>query len=260
MLRPTRRLHSLRRVRVALLRGPVVWGTAVVAIALLNWGPGLIMDRLGSPVAPDGSLRRSALIPLWAAGVTYIALPVAGLVLGMRNLRASYRVASDAERRRVLWVVAGFSAAAWMILSAAGLLALIILLEIDADALGFAVPVALCLAPLVLVICAAIGVLHAGAIDSSLVLKRTTVWGALGALGVVAFAGIENALSSWIEGRLGLPGFIGPMVAGAVVAAALIPVRRPLSRAVGAYARRFLEPARAEETAAPEHEDAVASR
>lgn len=57
-------------------------------------------------------------------------------------------------------------------------------------------------------------------------IERSPVYGALGALGVVAFAGVENALSTAVERWVHLPGFVGAAVAGVLVAAGLVPVRR----------------------------------
>ncbi len=136
-------------------------------------------------------------------------------------------------------MVAGFAVSAWLILGALGLLLGIAVLDVELEALGIIVPIAIFIAPLVLVTCAAIGILRSGAVDPALVLRRSTVYGALGVLGVVAFAGLENALSALVEARLGLPGIIGSMIAGALVAAVLIPVRGPLQRLV---ARRVQSP------------------
>jgi hypothetical protein len=105
--------------------------------------------------------------------------------------------------------------------------------NLESSVLGVVVPL-LVLAPLVLVMCAAIGILYAGAIDPALVLRRSTVWGAIGAAGVILFAGIENALFSLLEERLHLPAFAGAMISGAIVAVMLVPVRARVQRWVNA--------------------------
>jgi hypothetical protein len=168
-----------------------------------------------------------------ASGVLCILYALAGLILGTRNLRTSYRVSVPQERKRVLWVVSGFTIATFMVLSAVGLLLLVVVTNLESSVLGVVVPL-LVLAPLVLVMCAAIGILYAGAIDPALVLRRSTVWGAIGAAGVILFAGIENALSSLLEERLHLPAFAGAMISGAIVAVILIPVRARVQRWVNA--------------------------
>jgi len=117
----------------------------------------------------------------------------------------------------------------WMVLGAIGLVLLIRFASLDADVLGLAFPLALVLAPLVAVLGACAGVLYSGAIDPALALEKSTVYGILGAVGIVAFAGIENALSNLVEDRLRLPGFVGAMIAGTLVTLALVPVRKSIS-------------------------------
>jgi hypothetical protein len=230
-LPPARRFPALRRLRAAFLSAPVVWGVTAVALILLELAPPVLARLAG---VPDTGAGAPAFVPamIGLALFTYVALPLAAFALGTRNLRASYRSASADERRRILWVVAGFAVSAWLILGALGLLFAIAALDVQLEALGVVVPVAIFIAPLVLVTCAAIGILRSGAVDPALVLRRSTVYGALGVLAVIAFASLENALSALVEARLGLPGVIGSMIAGALVAAVLIPVRAPLQRMV----------------------------
>lgn len=121
--------------------------------------------------------------------------------------------------------------ATWLVVAALGGAILLGALDLPENtAIGLVVLIVL--APLLLVSGSIMGVLYAGAIDAALALRRSTIYGPLGALGIVAFAGLENALSSLVESRLGLPSFVGPLVAGAIVAAFLIPVQRRVSRAV----------------------------
>jgi hypothetical protein len=119
-----------------------------------------------------------------------------------------------------------------MAVGAIGIILLIVMTDLGGEALGAAIPLVLVLAPLVIVLCATVGVLYSGAIDTALVLQKSTIYGALGAIAVVTFAGIENALSNLLEQRLGLPGIFGAMVAGGLVTAALIPLRNLLMKRV----------------------------
>lgn len=169
------------------------------------------------------------------AAVVYVLVPFAVVAIGVHNLRTSYRLASRGNRRRMLWVTTGFSLATWLILAALGGAVLVGTLDLpEVTAIGLVILIVL--APLLLVLGSAMGVLYAGAIDPALALRRSTIYGSLGALGIVAFAGLENALSTLVESRLGFPSFIGPLVAGAIVAAVLIPIQRRVS---GAVARRI---------------------
>jgi len=229
-LPPARRPLWLRRMREATLRPLPVWAAAAIVIAAELW----LIDLVALFI-PDG-VDTQTWMPLRAALWTwigmYIACLVAAVLVGLRNLRTSYRVATPEERSRMQWLLSGFNVAGWMVVGAFGIIILIVTTDVSASALGAAVPLALVLAPLVLVLCAAVGILYSGAIDPALVLQKSTIYGALGAVAVVTFAGIENALSNLIEERLGLPGFLGAMVAGGLVTGALIPFRKLLLRRV----------------------------
>jgi hypothetical protein len=211
-------------VRRAFLRPGVVWGSAVLVYLAQRYGPGLAMRVSGPPEA--GEMPP----PLFLAALVGALFLLAGyalfcMVLGARNLRLSHRLATPEERPRTLWVVTGFTAASWMVVGGVGLVGLSLLPGFDSGLLSAAIPLALVLAPLVLVIGASIGILYSGAIDPALALERSTLYGVLGAIGVVAFAGLENAVSEAVEEWLGLPGAVGSTLAGGLVALALIPLR-----------------------------------
>jgi len=229
-LPPALRAPWLRRLREATLRPLPVWTAAMVVIASELWLIDLV--ALFLPEGIEGGTWLPIRIALWTWIGMYLVYQVASILIGLHNLRTSYRMATPEERSRMQWLLAGFNVAAWMVVGAFGIILLIVLADVSASALGAAVPLAIVLAPLVLVLCAAVGILYSGAIDSALVLQKSTIYGALGAVAVVTFAGIENALSNLIEQRLGLPGFIGAMVAGGLVTAVLIPVRNILLRRV----------------------------
>ncbi len=231
MLPPVRHLRLLRRLRTALLQGPVVWGCAIVC-ALLVWFVPRAAGSLQGPGTASAQMPPAlSSVILGIAALVYVGLPLATIVLGARNLRASYRVATPAQRHRVLWIVVGFTSAAWSLIASLGLLAVAGAFNLDQPWLDLLIPLGVVMAPLLVVTGTAIGILYGGAMDPALVVRSSAVYGALGALGVVVFAGIENLLSNLVEQRLGLPGFIGSMAAGALVTAALIPVRRPLHHA-----------------------------
>ena len=244
-----RRFGALRRLRLATLRPLPAWGSVVLTIVLMRVLPDVMARAMGVEAGgPESQTPAAVLIAAIVPTIAFVLYCLAALLVGTRNLRASYRIASSEERSRILWVVTGFSIASWLILGALGIVALIAFTDLSVAGLGAAIPIAIVLAPLVVVVCAAMGVLYSGAIDSTLVLQRSTVYGALGAVGFVTFAGIENALSSLIEGRLGLPSFAGAMVAGGLVAAVLVPLRGFLRRRVKRVEGPGAETVRAEET------------
>jgi hypothetical protein len=225
-LPPPRYFRALRLLRVATLRPLPVWGSVAAILIIQTFGLDVVARVAGVETAEESVRVQSLLLGTLFFVIGLAALfALSAIVLGMRNLRASYRMASANERKRILWVVSGFSLSSWMVLAGLGILVVIVTTSLDVTALGVAVPLVLVLAPLVLVASATIGVLYSGALDSALVLRASTMYGALAATGVVAFAGIENALSGVLEDRLALPGALGSVIAGAVVAAALFPLR-----------------------------------
>lgn len=227
-------LRWLRRVRSMTLNGGFVWGAAVVTILLPQLVVEIVPRVLGFESDQEPSAAAGRLVGrlyLSAAGIAYLVVPILGIGVGVSNLRMSYRLASPDERSRMMWVMSGFSVAAWLMVAAVGGTVVMGALDLP-EVIAIVAMVLIVLAPLLLVLGCALGVLYAGAIDPALALRRSTVYGALGALGVVAFAAIENGLSGLVERGLPLPGFVGPLAAGALVAAALIPVQRWVGRAV----------------------------
>ncbi len=229
-LPPSRLPRVLRRVRFVFLRPAVVWGAAIGVYLAQRLLPEAVGSLAGTPDAgADG-------VPAAYAASFLVAIALLGgfglsaIALGARNLRDSYRMATPEERGRILWMVTGFSTAWWMLMAGLGLVVLATFGRFTLGLLGAALPVVLVLAPLVAVLGAAVGILYSGAIDPGLALERSTVYGILGAGGVVAFAALENVLSEALEGLVGLPGYVGAMLAGGLVTLALIPVRRAIRR------------------------------
>lgn len=70
----------------------------------------------------------------------------------------------------------------------------------------------------------------AGALDPSLAIRRSTVYGTLGALFLVLFAALESVLEDFAQARLGLSGRLGSMVAAGTIALVLVPFHKRLKR------------------------------
>ncbi len=231
-LPPPRRLRALRTLRVLLFRPGVVWGVAVLLL-LLQWGLGVLLQPWITSVreGADAVVRgpKADLIPFLVGFIGIGVSPLLGIGLGIRNLASGFHLASPADRKRVLWLVAGVSASGWMVLSSVlgGFLAVILDLP---GWIGDTFVVLLVLAPAVLVVSCAVALFYAGSLDPGLVLRRSTVYGAMGALGILLFAGLEEVLSSWVALRLGLPGVVGSLLAGSLAAGVMIPLRKTLGR------------------------------
>lgn len=84
-----------------------------------------------------------------------------------------------------------------------------------------------------LVCTAAVAIFYSDAVDPALVLKRSTVYGIVGALAFVLFIALESVVSDFFAATLGLPGLVGSVAAGCIAAALMIPVRRALSLRAG---------------------------
>jgi hypothetical protein len=240
-LPPARRFERLRRVRVALLQARPVWLVAVIAVCIaVGYGP--VADRLLTLIA-SGEIAAESVLPtdaamrrIWIAGMAIVAfltlflIPVTAMFIGMRNLLAGYRVAQAEERRRLLWLVAGTSIAGWMILVPLLGVPIVALTPFSLDWLPFVAGLLWVFAPAVLVGAVGVAIFYSGAVDPALVLKRSTIYGILGAAAFVLFTALESVLSNLFEATLGLPGLAGSILAGCIAAGFMVPVRAQLAR------------------------------
>lgn len=209
--------------RPAFLRPALVWGGAAVGA-----GFGLAA-RLTGQVAVDAV--STIMMTVW-------------LVAGLGMMRASYRVADPAGRRRMLWAVQGFYAAAWVSVLAAIPASILSAQAGYAYGAGSSKDVVIPYAAVALqsiagivaigLVVAGLGValLYEGALDPALALKRTTVYGIVAVSGALLFGIVENVASSLLASALNLSEGMGAAVAGAAVALAFNPLRNWITRAV----------------------------
>ena len=146
------------------------------------------------------------------------------MVFGVQNLFSGFRAADRPDRRRSLWVFAGFTVALWMLFIDITFM-LLPPLPIPIDTSG----VLFLLSPTVIVVSLTTGVFYRGDLDPALVIKKTTVYGVLGTLFLILFAGVESLASEMLEERLGLPGLLGGVVAGSFVALVILPFRHRIT-------------------------------
>ena len=223
---------GVRWIRRQLLHPMQSWAMGVVvpfvpfaSLQVAEWAgvdPGTLIQGSGH----DAFVVGLVLIAAWM-----VVVPFLGLGLGALNLVDGYRTGSLDDRRRLLWILAGIGVAAWMIASPllVGLLGNVLDVHLAKDV----ATAAAVLAPLVLVLSLGMAVLYQGALDPELALSRGTVFGALGLLGLLVFAGLENALSNFVQARLELPGVVGSILAGAVAAGVMLPIHGALERVAG---------------------------
>jgi hypothetical protein len=240
-LPPARRFRLLRRARVALLRSGPVWVTSGIALCvMLGYGPVaqrvLALVITGAPptesiLADNATVRRAWIVGLVVVTVaTMLVMPVTAMIVGMRNLLAGYGVSDTEERRRLLWLVAGTSIAGWMILVPLLGIPIMALTSLSIDWLSYLAGLLWVFAPAVLVCAVAAAIFYSGAVDPALVLKRSTIYGILGAAAFVVFTALESVLSNVFEATLGLPGLAGSITAGCVAAGLMVPVRNRLAK------------------------------
>ncbi|HEX8362357.1 MAG TPA: hypothetical protein VF613_19720 [Longimicrobium sp.] len=221
---------AVGRIRRALVRPAVVWGSAAAGAAMS------LAARLGGMLAVEVVV---------SVGLVW------GVLTGVGYLRSSYQVSDAAGRRHILWVVQGFYGALWV--AGIGILASAV---ISAKAgyvqgaagvtTGLVVPYTAMAAQILAsiaamgVIVAGLGValLYDGAVDPALALKRTTVYGVLAVAGALLFGVVENVASSFLAGVLNLSEGLGAAVAGAVVALAFGPLKQWIT---GVVERRIVE-------------------
>ena len=158
----------------------------------------------------------------------YLILPMGMMGLGVLNLYRGLRTATERDRARSLWVFAGFFSAFWMITIGS---TLNFLGDLPDPVTVWQVPLVL-FAPLVIVVCLTVAVFYRGDLDPALVIRRSTVYGALGVLFVGLFAVAENLVSDSLVNRMGVPDTVGGALLAVFVALIVIPLRRRLTALV----------------------------
>jgi hypothetical protein len=214
-----------------LIRRPWVPWAVATAMPLL-FEPGLSWILRGFRALGGGDETAAGLF-LWV--LASAAVVAALVILGMLGLAVAffirgYRRADAEARRSALWLLVGVAGSAMLILASVLLMALDTALPVTPGLLSRHAPFVILFAPLLMVVCVGVAILYSGALDPRLALRRSTINGIAGTVGLLVFAGLENSLSAWVEGRLGLPGTIGSFLAGAASAGVFLPVQHALRR------------------------------
>jgi hypothetical protein len=196
----------------------------------------------------------------WPGGLLPFLFLLLSMWLAASYLRAGFLVADEEGRRRVLWIVNGFSGAFWlMLIGGIGMILVSVSVGIShgiAHELGheaddllipywimLGVECVYILAMLIILVSIVAAILYRGAMDPGLVLRKTTVYGALGVCLAFLFAILENVLSSQVEVRFGMPGATGGWLAGGLTALAIGPLHHRIKRRSDKFINRLL-PAR----------------
>ena len=180
------------------------------------------------------ALVLTAITTLTTATTRMVLFIVAASLVGalaITNLRASYMVVSESEKRRMRWLVFGFAAGCAVFMIAA-----LPLLFFDNPMANVPALVLLMIAPAVIMICMAVAVLYSGAVDASALLHRLP-----GAAAVAMVILLVFALSTTVFTQATQKAGMTPALAllGAVVLTAVL--YEPLRRVTGRVVARLLE-------------------
>ena len=184
--------------------------------------------RLGLTHWPWLLVPAVALVPLdesaaYSMGMFSQSWSLVGLIVvvvlmfsaSVHNLARSGRVADEAERARARFALASLIVFA---LAVAFALATALYIAWMVDFMWTLVDLVFGLGYLLHVVLLMWAVLHDGALDASLVIKKTTLAAGAGLCLVFLFAGLEEVLTGWALDRVGLPAGIGSFVAAGIVA------------------------------------------
>lgn len=155
---------------------------------------------------------------------------VVWLFLGTTYMYASYRKGSAEDRRRIFWILEGVAVffVAEVLFLALWSLRATGMVELE---LSVWVPWLRAVSAWATLVCFALAIFHAGAFDSGLVLRRTTVAGIAGGIVVVLFVGLETLLEEVLADALGLRSRVGGIVSGLVAALTFHPLTKQIDRA-----------------------------
>ena len=95
---------------------------------------------------------------------------------------------------------------------------------------------------LALVLSLVLSVLYRGSIDPRYAAGKITLWGLLGMMVAIAFVVLERAVAIQVTEWLSLPAEWGPIIAGALAAGTIAPIRGTTQKAIDALVSRYLPP------------------
>ena len=162
-------------------------------------------------------------------------LAIAALVavaLAVTNLRASYNIVVESERRGARWLLLGFAAG-----SAIFLIASVPLLFFDNTMANVPALMLLMLAPATIMICMAMGVVYNGGMDAETYLKRLP-GNAVFVLAVLLLFAVTTSLLARLTGGTQMSASLALLGAVIITAFSLEPLRRLTDRAMARVLER----------------------
>jgi hypothetical protein len=197
-----------RALQIGALRPLPLWTSAVLLIVVTTLvGPG----------------ARAALFAIAASLVTALAIT---------NLRASYNVIDEAEKKRMRWLMLGFAIGGSLFLIAA-----LPLLFFDDPVANIPALVLLMVAPTIIMVCMALGVVYKGPADAGEMLERVPGAAALALVVLLVFAVTLTSLSA-LATRVGLSRSLVVLATLVITALLFEPLRRGTERMVNRILER----------------------
>lgn len=159
---------------------------------------------------------------------------VVWLLLAVSYLYASYRRGGREERQRTFWILEGVAVflaveVVWLALVSMSSLGIV-----SFDLVPWA-RWQMVVEAWATLVCFALAIFYSGALDSGLVLRRTTVLSAAGALVLVLFIALETTVGELAVDMLGLDTRIADIGIGVIAALAFHPVSRRIDAVVGRW-------------------------
>jgi hypothetical protein len=156
-----------------------------------------------------------------------LAVVLAAFILGGTNLQLAYRSATREGRRRTFWVIEGFVATV-AVFTLASLLKAVQMAGGGQSGEWYSLAVVLAFD--VFLGCLTIAMFFSGALDPSLAIKRTAIYGALGLVLVFIFVAVENAVQDHLRAWLHLSDSASGVVIGGTVALTVEPIKERITR------------------------------
>ena len=176
--------------------------------------------------------------------ITFRLIPIPGpwglihllvwLILGASFLYASYVRGSEIDRRRIFWIMEGVAVFLVVQVLDLGLWAVSNTGLFDVDVPLWSNWLRAVSAWLTLG-CFIMAVFYAGAFDSGMVLRRTTVVGISTCLALLIFVTLETLLEEILAESFGLESRVGDILGGVSAAVAFRPLSRRIDRMIGRF-------------------------
>ena len=177
----------------------------------------------------------AAVTTVTSAATRIMLLSIAALLavaLAVTNLRASYNIVVEDERRRARWLLLGFATG-----GAIFMIASLPLLFFDNTMANVPALMLLMLAPATIMICMAMGVLYRGSMDAELLLKRLPETAAF-VLAVLLLFAVTTSLLTRLTGGTQMSAALALLGAVIITAFSLTPLRRLSERAMARVLER----------------------